>query len=167
MAAIKFDKGESWKTGSSLRRQRMELFLQWYLTPASERHPQGRQEFAEHIGVGLSTLWRYEQDRWFQDELVSRRRGLFKVIDIEAVLKNLVTIASDPQNKQAVSAARTLLEWADKAGPVEQGINLTELSIEELYELAQEAYAAATVESVAVESGIDLSAVDERSEVLL
>ena len=159
----KFAPGESWKTGSTLRRQRMEMFLEWCLTPPSERDPQGRQGFADRMGVALSTLWRYEQDRWFQDELMARRRGLFKVVDVQTVLENLVKIASDPLNKQAVSAARTLLEWSDKAGPVEQGINLSELSIEELMELAQEAYAAATVESVSVESGIVLASSDERS----
>lgn len=159
----KFADGESWKTGSSLRRQRMEMYLDWFLTPASSRHPQSKVGFAESIGVAESTLWRYERDRWFQDELVNRRRGLFKVVDVQKIIENLVTIASDPDNKQAVSAARTLLEWSEKVGPQEQGLNLAELSIQELMELAQEAYAAATVESVAVESGIDLAAVEDRS----
>ena len=150
----KFAAGESWKTGSSLRRQRMELYLDWYLTPASERHPQSKVAFAESIQVAESTLWRYERDRWFQDELVARRRGLFKVVDVQKIIENLVTIASDPENKQAVSAARTLLEWSEKVGPQEQGLNLSELSIQELYELAQEAYAAATINEIAQESGI-------------
>ncbi len=86
---------------------------------------------------------------------------MFKVVDVQKIIENLVTIASDPDNKQAVSAARTLLEWSEKVGPQEQGLNLAELSIQELMELAQEAYAAATVESVAVESGVVLAAVED------
>lgn len=150
--AEKYASGETWKTGSSLRKQRLEMYLSWILTPPQERTPQGKKEFAAQLGVDLSTLWRYEQDRWFQEELMARRRSLFKVIDVEAVLKNLVVIASDPGNKQAVSAARTLLEWSEKAqSETTAAVNLDDLTHEELMELANELYARSTVESIAAE----------------
>lgn len=163
----KFADGESWKTGSSLRRQRMEMYLDWFLTPVASRHPQSKVAFADQIGVAESTLWRYERDRWFQDELVSRRRGLFKVVDVQKIIENLVTIASDPENKQAVSAARTLLEWSEKVGPAEHSVKLDELSTEELMELAKELYVRAEVESVFDSERVDVASVEDRSEILL
>lgn len=136
--ADKLAPGESWKTGSALKRQRMEVYLNWLLTPPSQRVPQLKKELAASMDVQPETLWRYEQERWFQDELMSRRRGLFKVIDVEGVLKTLLTIAIDPGNRQAVSAARTLLEWSEKAIPGGQGIDLSGLTNEELIALIKE-----------------------------
>ncbi len=131
--------GESWKTGSSLRQERLEAFLEWMLTPEPLRDPPSKKAFAQFLGVSESTLWRYEQDRWFQREFMKRRRGLFKVTDAESVLKAQIKIASDPDNRASTQAARFLFDWMDKLDD-KQGhtTDLSELDEEELLSLLNE-----------------------------
>ncbi len=135
-----YREGESWLTGSSLKRERMRLYLEWLATPASQRLPRSKKEFASSLGVDVSTLYKYERDPWFQKEFQRLTRGLFKVEKAQRVVDTLFEIATDPLNRNAVSAARTLLEWMDKTHDAEQGIDLSELSEEELLDLAKMIY---------------------------
>lgn len=135
-----FRDGESWKTGSSLKRERMELYLEWLLTPPSRRQPKTKADFAASLGVDRSTLYKYERDPVFQREYQRLSRGLFKVEKAEKVIDTLFQIATDPDNRNAVSAARTLLEWMDKGTESEQGIDLSEMSEDELLQLARMIY---------------------------
>lgn len=131
--------GESWKTGSSLRTERMEQYLEWMLTPTQLREPSTKKAFADAIGVHDSTLWRYEQDRWFQKEYMRRYRGALKVADVGDIVKAQVEIAKDTSNRQSTQAARLVLDWVEKNEDRQgQTIDLSEMSQEELLELVDE-----------------------------
>lgn len=135
-----YREGESWKTGSSLRDERLNAYLQWMLTPEPLRVPSTKKAFAELLGVAQSTLWNYEQDRKFQTELMKQRRGLFKVTDAERIIKAQIEIATNPELKQAsTQAARFLFDWMEKQDD-RQGstLDLSELNVDELMELVNE-----------------------------
>lgn len=131
--------GESWKTGSSARAERIEAYLEWMLTPEPLRVPQTKKAFAEALGVSDSTLWRYEQDRYFQKEYMRRYRGTLKVADVGDIVKAQVEIAKDTSHRSSTQAARLVLDWVekheDKQGPT---VDLTELDEGELLELVNE-----------------------------
>lgn len=134
-----YREGESWKTGSSLRDERVAAYLEWMLTPEPLREPSTKRAFADALGVHESTLWRYEQDRSFQKEFMSRRRGLLKVMDVDKILRAQIQIAADPDNRGSTQAARLLLDWMEKDdGSQGHTVDLTELSEEELMELVHE-----------------------------
>lgn len=135
--ADKYADGESYKTGSSLKRERMETFLEWLLVPEGARKPKTKTQFAESIDVTLQTLANYERDRWFQKEYAKRSRGLFTVVRASKVVDNLFSIATDKEHKNAVSAARLLLEWAGK-GEVEASADASSLSDEELLNIVRD-----------------------------
>lgn len=131
--------GESWKTGSSLRKQRQAAYLEWLCTPEQLREPSTKRDFAEMMGVHESTLWRYEQRQDFQKEYMRRRRGLFKVTDAQSVLKAQIQIASDPDHKSSTQAARFLFDWMEKNNDTGSAqLDLSELDEDELLELLNE-----------------------------
>lgn len=135
--AEKYAPGESYKTGSSLKRERMEAFMEWLLTPEGARKPRTKTRFAESIDVTLQTLANYEKDRWFQREYGKRSRGLFTVVRASKVVDNLFTIATDKEHKNAVTAARLLLEWASK-GEVEASADASTLTDDELLQIVRD-----------------------------
>lgn len=135
--AEKYAKGESYKTGSSLKRQRMEAYLEWSLIPEGAREPKTKTKFAESIDVTLATLANYDKDKWFQREFTKRSRGLFSVQRADKVIGTLFTIATDKEHKNAVTAARLLLDWAAR-GEAEATFVASDLSDEELIEQVRE-----------------------------
>lgn len=137
-----YREGESWKTGSSKKTERLEAYLDWMLTPQSLREPASKKAFADLIGVHESTLWRYEQDRWFQKEYMRRYRGVLKVVDVSDIVKAQVEIAKDTSHRSSTQAARLVLEWVEKNEDKQgQQFDLADLSEEELMELVNEYFA--------------------------
>lgn len=134
--ADKYAEGESYKTGSSLKQQRMEAYLEWSLTPEGARTPSTKTKFAESIDVTLQTLANYDKDKWFQREFTKRGRGLFSVQRASKVVDTLFTIATDKEHKNAVTAARLLLDWAAR-GEVEADFKASNLSDEALLEIVK------------------------------
>ncbi len=133
--------GESWKTGSSLKKERQEIYLEWLLTPEPLREPKTKRALAELLEVDPSTLYKYEREERFQREFLRRRRGLIKVEDADRIIKAQVEIATDPGAKNSTQAARFLFEWMEKVMPQDQGVDLAALSEEEFMELIDEFYA--------------------------
>jgi hypothetical protein len=127
-----YDEGESWKTGSTPKRQRMEAYLEWVITPSEAREPRLKRELAESLGVTVQTLANYDRDVWFQREVAKRSRGLFKATRATEVISTLVAIATDKEHKNAVTAARLLLEWMDKGTDEHSEAGFGDLSAEEL-----------------------------------
>lgn len=132
--------GESWKTGSALKKQRQELYLEWLLTPEPLREPRTKKALAELLGVDPSTLYKYERESLFQREFLRRRRGLIKVANVDDIISAQVEIATDPTAKNSTQAARFLFEWMEKVVPQDQGVDLSALSEEEFMELIDEFY---------------------------
>lgn len=127
-----YSEGESWKTGSSSKRQRLEAYLEWAITPVELREPRLKKEFAESIGVTVQTLANYDRDSWLQKEVAKRSRGLFKATSATEVISTLTAIATDKEHKNAVTAARLLLDWMDRGVEVDPSDSLESLSTEEL-----------------------------------
>lgn len=128
--------GESWKTGSSSKKDRVELYTEWLLTPEPLRVPGTKKALAELLQVDPSTLYKYEREESFQREFLRRRRGLIKVQNVDDIIRAQVEIATDPGAKNSTQAARFLFEWMEKnTGQQDQGVDLSAMSEEELLEL--------------------------------
>ena len=133
-----YAEGESWKTGSSEKQSNMEKYLVWLLTPRGERQPPSKQKYADSIGVTFQTLRNYEKERWFQSELDRQARGLFKAARMQDVIDNMYDIATSDVHKNAVSAARLLVDWSSRHSQDEQTTEISDLSLEELLEKVQD-----------------------------
>jgi hypothetical protein len=127
-----YNEGESWKTGSSPKRQRMEAYLEWAITPSQLREPRLKKELAESLGITVQTLANYDRDIWFQAQVAKRSRGLFKATSATDVISTLVSIATDKEHKNAVAAARLLLDWAERGVDEHSDASFGDLSTEEL-----------------------------------
>lgn len=124
--------GESWKTGSSVKQANMEKYLGWLLTPRDVREPPSKRKFADSLGVTFQTLKNYERERWFQAELDRRARGLFKATRMQDVIDNMYQIATSDVHKNAVSAARLLVDWASRHSQDERTDSMSDISLEDL-----------------------------------
>ena len=134
-----YEQGESWKTGSATKRERVDVYIEWLLTPEPLRVPSTKKALAELLGVDQSTLYKYEREDRFQREFLRRRRGLIKVEDADRIIKAQVEIANDPSAKNSTQAARFLFDWMEKnTGQQDQQVDLSALSEEELLELVSE-----------------------------
>ena len=134
-----YQEGESWKTGSSTKRERVDVYIEWLLTPEPLRAPSTKKALAELLGVDPSTLYKYEREDRFQREFLRRRRGLIKVEDADRIIKAQVEIATDPGAKNSTQAARFLFDWMEKnTDKQDQSVDLSAMSEEELLELVNE-----------------------------
>lgn len=140
-----WDEGESYQTGSDKKRQRMEIFVTWLLTPESEREPRTRTELGELLNVSLQTLRNYEREPYVQRELTERARSAFRVVALPDVIDHLSKIATGQQGRYpgkespaaAVSAGKTLLDWVEKTRDIrEETVDLEDLTEAELVQLA-------------------------------
>lgn len=142
-----WDEGESYLTGSKAKRERMAVYVDWLLTPPNERDPSTKTALAELLGVSPQTLRNYEREPFVQREMAERARAGFKMLRLPDVIHHLSEIALGKQGRYpgkespsaAVSAAKTLLEWADKTSDLrEDKINLEDLTEQELVSVALE-----------------------------
>lgn len=128
-----YAEGESWKTGSSLKRANQAALVEWLLTPPKEREFRTRREFADHLGVTTQTLRNYERDTFVVNTLATRRRNVFKVEKVDKVIDALYEKAVDPDGgASSVTAARTLLDWAERQTAEMNAESMRELSDDEL-----------------------------------
>ena len=141
-----FAPGESFKTGSDRKRERLDAYVDWLLTPESERQPKTKKAFAELWGIGDQTLRNDLREPFVQRELAARARANARVDRLPAILENLYKMAAGlgegdsgaatPANAQ-VAAARVLLDWMAKTESVrESDVDIQALSEEELMSVA-------------------------------
>jgi len=116
------------------RMANMEAYVEWLLTPSSERSLRTKVAFAESLGVTTQSLRNYGRDPWVQSEMSKRGRALNKVERAGDVVTSLFEISQDSeQNASArVSAARVFLEWTDKAVSDISPSDLQDMSFDEL-----------------------------------
>ena len=90
-------------------------YLEWLLTPPAERDPSTKTEMSERLGVAISTLWRWEQEPDFQEEMrqLKTKWGVRFHGDILARLMDIVTNGTDTS---AIQASKVLLPHID-TGP--------------------------------------------------
>ena len=98
---------------SDQRRENMEAWVEWLLTPAGERKLKTRKAVAEDLGVTTQSLRNYSRDPWVQSEMAKRGRAINKVERAGEVVDNLYKIATggdvDATPAAQVSAARAFL----------------------------------------------------------
>ena len=138
-----FAEGESFKTGSRSKKDRLEAFVDWLLTPENQRVPRTKKAWAEQWGVGSQTVRNDLREPFVQRELASRARALARVDRLPAILDNLTQLATanlsggdseaaTPAAAQ-VAAARVLLDWMSKTESLrEADLDIQDLSDEQL-----------------------------------
>lgn len=97
-----------------MKRANMAAYVEWLVTPSSERDPSTKQAFAELLGVTTQTLRNYEKEPWTVNALQTRRKRAFQVAKVDDVVATLVATATDVDNPRSVSAAKLLLDWMEK-----------------------------------------------------
>ena len=136
-----YDEGESWQTGSSIKRANMELLVEWLLTPREVREPKTKTALAEQLGVTTQTLRNYEKDLFVVKELQRRRRDVFKVEHVGDIVATLVVRATDPDaGASGNQAAKILLDWGDKQTQDMNAAALRDLSDAELKGMLADMY---------------------------
>ena len=122
---------------SEQRRRTMEAYLEWLLTPASERVLKTKVAFADALGVTSQSLRNYARDPWLQSEMSKRGRAINKVERAGDVVDSLFAIATDPEQSPSarVSAGRVFLEWTDKVVADLSPSDLQEMTFDQLREL--------------------------------
>jgi|TARA_R100001530_G_scaffold29035_3_gene22917 hypothetical protein len=128
--------GESWKTGSSEKQARMEVYLEWLLVPKEKRDPRTKRALADRLGVGTRTLQNYAKDPWLQVELLKRQRTVHRVEGVGDVIVSLRDQALDPDNPRSVAAAKVYLGWVNQQVEPALEASLADMSLEELAEVA-------------------------------
>lgn len=146
-----FGPGESFKTGAEAKRARQAAYVEWLLTPPGDREPKTKTAFAEQWGVTTQTLHNDEGEPFTQRQLAERARAGFKAMKLPEVIRTLSDIATGKAfvhnsktgeqypvtNAASVSAAKVLLDWAEKTSAIrEEKINFEDLTDSELIELA-------------------------------
>jgi len=122
---------------SEQRRRNMEAYLEWLLTPPSERVLKTKSAFGDALGVTTQSLRNYARDPWLQSEMSKRGRAINKVERAGDVVDALFEIATDREQTPSarVSAGRVFLEWTDKVVADLSPSDLHEMSFDQLREL--------------------------------
>lgn len=83
-------------------------YLNWLLTPPTERIPRSKVDMAEELGVALKTLYNWENSEFFQTELqkIKAKWGTRWYGDVLGRLKDVIDQGTD---RDAIAAARVLL----------------------------------------------------------
>jgi hypothetical protein len=123
------------KSDQSAKVARQRIYLEWLLCPTDERDPKTKKEMAALLDCTPQTLFAYEHEPKFVAEITRRLAHAVKVDNLPALVRALGQTALDPTNPRQVAAARTLMEWAYKAGGI-PATDLGALTDEELARLA-------------------------------
>lgn len=138
-------KEESWKTGSTEMEERQEAYIEWLLTPPTERIPPTKAEFADVVGVTTQTLRNYARDPKVQKALRDRGRAINKVERASDVLDALFKRATGSVEgletpASAVTAAKVWLDWVDRRTDDDSTVDLDNMTREEMLALLEKAY---------------------------
>lgn len=127
----------SWKTGSDAKKDRIDVYIAWLLTPAGEREPSSKAKLAEEMGVTAQTLRNYQKDPTFLRRLQDDARAHARVDRVPDILEALYNQATDPLNPRSVAAGKAYLDYIEKIQPlVESDLNVEEMDDEQLASLA-------------------------------
>ena len=102
-------------------------FIEWLLTPPSEREPRLMTELAEEMGLTRRTLTNWKtRDRDFMEEW--ERRYLTSIGSPErkqAIMDTLYATATDPDDPKHVSAAKQYMEIEGSLKPRKTEVEIT------------------------------------------
>lgn len=128
----------SWQTGSEVKQERIDRYVEWLLTPRGLRQPPSKTKLAAELGVTPQTLRNYDKDPLFQKRLVGESRGLARVDKLPDILESLYQQATDILNPRSVAAAKALLDHVEKLAPQseKEAVDVTQMDTEALANLA-------------------------------
>lgn len=106
-----------------------EEYLEWLMTPPGEREPATKQDVAAMLGVAVSTLWRWEKEPDFQEEL-RQLKAKWGVRFHGEILGRLMKIVQEGADSSAIQASKVLLAHIDVSGGAESSED--DLGLEEL-----------------------------------
>lgn len=104
---------------------RQEQYLEWLVTPATERIPRTQAEFARQIGVDPTTLRRWEKKDWFKRQWDARVNEIQGSPErTQRLLDSLYAKAIEGDNK----AAQLYLQATNRLLPPQTVINTSKAS---------------------------------------
>ena len=108
-------------------------YLEWIMTPPAEREPQYKKDIAKKLGVNRSTLYKWENETDFQEQLreLKTKWGLRWHGEILGRLMKIVTEGAD---SQSIQAAKILLQHWDLS-PID--VESKDMSPKKVMELAE------------------------------
>lgn len=116
--------------------ERKAAYLEWLLTPESERSPRLKGELAAQLGVSLQQLRNYVKDATFQFEYQKRLRELNRVDRAPTILAGLYARAQG-EGAAANQAAKILLDWMAREDTSAPPVDLAKVSDEELVDMGR------------------------------
>ena len=114
-------------------------FIEWLSQPPALRKPRTQIELAEELGIQRETLSRWKQDPEIKNAVANNTVQLLDADDLAAIMYSM----KEKAKAGNVQAAKLLLEMSGMrdrllAAEVEEEEDLTELSDEELKQLADQ-----------------------------
>lgn len=110
---------------SALPDERHELYLQWLVTPPSEREPASKNKYAAQIGVHPRTLRDWEQREEFRRAWSKRAEDVVgDPSKVSEVLEVLRLQALDPTHRQYAQSVKIYLEAVDAIKPPDKKIEV-------------------------------------------
>jgi hypothetical protein len=118
---------------------RMDVYVEWLLTPTDMRVPKWKKDVATLLGVTMPTLQKYDHDPWLRREFIKRSRVAFTVSRSANVIETLYQRATDPDDPQGVSAAKALMQYMSAQDEREDSdkVDLSELTADQLVKMAK------------------------------
>lgn len=118
---------------------RMDVYVEWLLTPTDMRVPKWKKDVATLLGVTMPTLQKYDHDPWLRREFIKRSRVAFTVSRSANVIETLYQRATDPDDPQGVSAAKALMQYMSAQDEREDNdkVDLSELTADQLVKMAK------------------------------
>lgn len=108
-------------------------YLDWLMSPPAEREPSTKAEMAESLGVAVSTLWRWENEPEFQEELRSLKVKWGTKFHGE-ILGRLMNIVVNGTDTAAIQASKVLLPHLDPGTRAAEQEELIDEQIEAIRE---------------------------------
>lgn len=124
----------------TVKRAEKDQFIEWLATPKAYRQPPTQTALAEALGVTSETLRLWKRDAAVQAEVRGRVHHHLQIDSLSDIFNSLMVQATDPNNTRSVAAARVLLERLDLATGDEAKIDLAEMSLDEIQQLAADIY---------------------------
>lgn len=115
-----------------------EDFIEWLAVPPNRRDPKTMKAMAETLGVVERTLYFWRKDPRIVNAVRSKIRASVAINDLPDIVETLKEQAFNPDNPRSVQASKILLELIDRGAEDTHSVDLSDMSNEQLRELAAE-----------------------------
>ena len=137
--AERFRPGETWKTGSTMYSVEKEAFAEWLALAPELRDPPNFTALAAKLEVTVRTLHNWKKEPSVVSKVQQIAGRFVKTEIIPDILNTLAAQATDSSNPRSVSAAKLLLDYAERRTETTH-VDLGEMTMGELKAMAEEMY---------------------------